>query len=117
MVAGALLVLALVLFATLRRDTLRRATLGRRGGEESTAGFRDRTTPPPAAPPEPRTRTREPVDWPKAPAQATPASSRAAVVTPGRADPAPQDIGFCTECGRSLSQEHKFCGYCGHKAR
>ena len=117
MVAGALLVLALVLFGVLRRDTLRAATLRRRGGEGSTTGFPDRTTPPPAARPEPRTTTREPVDWPKAPAQATPVPSRTAVATAGRADPAPQDIGFCTECGRPVGQEHKFCGYCGHKAR
>jgi hypothetical protein len=117
MVAGALLVLALVLFGTLRRGTLRAAALRRRGGEGTTPGFRERTTPPPAARPEPRTTTREPVDWPKAPAQATPASGRTAVATAGRADPAPQDIGYCTECGRPLAQEHKFCGYCGHKVR
>jgi hypothetical protein len=120
MVAGVLVVLALLAFGTLRRDTLRAATARRRGSQGSAAAARPReaTAPPPAARPAPRTATREPVDWPKAPAQPTPVASKAAVATEGRADPAaPEDVGFCTECGRPLERDHKFCGYCGHKAR
>jgi hypothetical protein len=119
--AGLLAVLGLLAFGVFRRDTLRAATARRLGGQRSAAVSRDRTTPPPTPPPvarpEPRTSTREPVDWPKAPAQATPAASRPMVATAGRADPEPEDVGFCTECGRQLGHEHKFCGHCGHKAR
>ena len=117
LVAGLLAVLALLAFGAFRRDTIRAATARRLGGQRSAAVSRDRTVPPPSARPEPRTSTREPVDWPKAPAQATPMASRPVVATAGRADPAPEDVGFCTECGKPLGQEHKFCGHCGHKAR
>ena len=117
LVAGLLAVLALLAFGAFRRDTIRAATARRLGGQRSAAVSRDRTTPPPVARPEPRTSTGEPVDWPKAPAPATPAASRPMVATAGRADPAPEDVGFCTECGKPLGQEHKFCGHCGHKAR
>jgi hypothetical protein len=117
LVAGVLAVLALLALGAFRRDTLRAATARRPGGQRSAAVSRDRTVPPPAARPEPRTSTREPVDWPKAPAQATPMASRPVVAPAGRADPAPEDVGFCTECGKQLGQEHKFCGHCGHKAR
>jgi hypothetical protein len=125
LVAGVLAVFGLLLFGALRRDTLLAATTRRRGSQDAAPGPRDRTAPPPAdrkAPPPadrkaPRTATRDPGDWPKAPAQATPVASRAAVATAGPDDPAPDDVGFCTECGRPLAREHKFCGYCGHKAR
>ena len=37
---------------------------------------------------------------------------------PGPHDPEPEEgPGFCTECGQPIEWEHKFCGYCGHKAR
>jgi predicted amidophosphoribosyltransferase len=44
-------------------------------------------------------------------------ASRSVVATARPADPGPEDVGFCTECGKPLGQEHKFCGHCGHKAR
>jgi hypothetical protein len=117
LVAGVLAVFGLLLFGALRRDTLLAATTRRRGSQDAAAGPRDRTARPPADRPAPRTATRDPVDWPKAPAQATPVPSRAALATVGPDDPAPDDIGFCTECGKPLAREHKFCGHCGHKAR
>jgi hypothetical protein len=117
LVAGVLVVFGLLLFGALRRDTLLAATTRRRGGQDTAAGSRDRTAPPPADRPAPRTATRDPVDWPKAPTQATPVASRAVVATTEPEDPAPDDVGFCTECGRPLAREHKFCGHCGHKAR
>jgi hypothetical protein len=133
LVAGALAVLALLAFGVFRRDTLRAATARGRGGQGAAAVSRDRTAPPTATRSEPRTSTgseprtstgseprtsaREPVDWPKAPPPASPVASRSAVATAGPADPGPEDVGFCTECGKPLGQEHKFCGHCGHKAR
>ena len=46
-----------------------------------------------------------------------PAPGRAPVATARRPAPAAEEVGFCTECGRPVEPEHKFCGYCGHKAR
>jgi hypothetical protein len=133
LVAGALVVLALLLVGPLRRgglrpDLLRRGGGGGGGGEgsRSRASFQQTPTPPPpAARPEPRTTPREPVDWPRAEAHADTASGRvpirAPITTFKRPDPAPEpkpeEVGFCTQCGRPLAEEHKFCGFCGHKAR
>jgi hypothetical protein len=127
-VAGALVVLALLLLGPLRRGGLRPDLLrrGGGGGEGSRASFRQAPAPPPpAVRPEPRTTPREPVDWPKAEARADTASGRlpirAPITTFKRPDPEPEpepeEVGFCTECGRPLGEEHKFCGFCGHKAR
>jgi hypothetical protein len=121
-ITGLLLIGGLVLFAALRRGTLRPA-LRRGGGDGAPSGSRERREPqePPIPPPparrEQRTTPREPVDWPMAEAHAAPAPTRAPVATAGRPASEPEEIGFCTECGRAVDQEHKFCGYCGHKAR
>ena len=120
MVAGVLAVLALVLFGAMRRGRLRPAMPGRRGGGDgdlpAPAGSRDPPARRPAARPAPRTTPRDQVAWPPAGAQATPVPGRAPVAIAGR--PAPREaVGFCTECGGPLGQDHKYCGFCGHKAR
>jgi hypothetical protein len=121
-VAGALVVLALLLLGPLRRGGLRPGLLrrGGGGGEGSRASFQQAPAPPPpAVRTEPRTTPREPVDWPRAEAQADTASGKVPIRAPiaTRPDPEPEEVGFCTECGRPLREEHKFCGFCGHKAR
>jgi hypothetical protein len=118
MVAGLLVVLALVLFGAIRRGGLRLAIPGHRngGGGNLPTGSRDPPARRPAAHPAPQTTPRDQVAWPPAGAQATQAPDRVPVATAGR--PAPREgIGFCTECGGPLGQDHKYCGFCGHKAR
>jgi hypothetical protein len=114
-VAGLLLVAALVALGAVRRGTLWSAAL-RRGGDDAAERSGAAAAPPPA-PREARTTPREPVDWSRAEAQATPAPGGAPVAIARRSAPAVEEVGFCTECGRPIESEHKFCGYCGHKAR
>ena len=114
--AGVLVALGLLVFGTLRRGRLRPAAADR-GGEGAPARSREAPAPRPVVRPEPRTTPRDPLDWPREQAQAPPAPARGPVTAIGRPAPAPEDVGFCTECGRPLEREHKFCGFCGHKAR
>jgi hypothetical protein len=115
-IVGLLLVAALVALGAVRRGTLRPPAL-RRGGDDAATRSGEAPARPPPARREARTTPREPVDWPRVEAQATPAPGRAPVATARRPAPAAEEVGFCTECGRPIDQEHKFCGYCGHKAR
>jgi hypothetical protein len=115
-IVGLLLIAALVALGAVRRGTLRPPAL-RRGGDDAPARPAKAPARPPPARREARTTPREPVDWPRAEAQATPAPGRAPVATARRPAPAAEEVGFCTECGRPVEPEHKFCGYCGHKAR
>jgi hypothetical protein len=115
-IVGLLLVAALVVLGAVRQGSLRPGAL-RRGGDDAPARSAKAPTRPPPARREARTTPREPVDWPRADAQATPAPGRAPVATARRPAPAAEEVGFCTECGRPIEPEHKFCGYCGHKAR
>jgi hypothetical protein len=115
-IVGLLLVAALVALGAVRRGTLRLPAV-RRGGDDAATRSGEAPARPPPVRREARTTPREPVDWPRAEAQATPAPGRAPVATARRPAPAAEEVGFCTECGRPIDQEHKFCGYCGHKAR
>jgi hypothetical protein len=115
-IVGLLLVASLVALGAVRRGTLRPPAL-RRGGDDAATRSGEAPARPPPARREARTTPREPVDWPRAEAQATPAPGRAPVATARRPAPAAEEVGFCTECGRPVEREHKFCGYCGHKAR
>jgi hypothetical protein len=115
-IVGLLLVASLVALGAARRGTLRPPAL-RRGGDDAATRSGEAPPRPPPAQREARTTPREPVDWPRAEARATPAPGRAPVATARRPAPAAEEVGFCTECGRPIDQEHKFCGYCGHKAR
>ena len=115
-IVGLLLVAALVALGAVRRGSLRPPAL-RRGGDDAPARSAKAPTRPPPARRAARTTPREPVDWPRAEAQDTPAPGRASVATARRPAPAAEEIGFCTECGRPIEPEHRFCGYCGHKAR
>ena len=119
MVAGLLVVLALVLFGTMRRGRLRPAVPGGRNGDGGNlpAGPRDPPARRPATRQAPRTTPRDQVAWPPAEAKATPVPGRAPVATAGRPVPVPEGVGFCTQCGGPLGQDHQFCGFCGHKAR
>jgi hypothetical protein len=115
-IVGLLLVAALVALGAVRRGTLRPPAL-RRGGDDTATRSGEAPARPPPARREARTTPREPVDWPRAEAQVTPTPGRAPVATARRPAPAAEEVGFCTECGRPVEPEHKFCGYCGHKAR
>ena len=115
-IVGLLLVASLVALGAARRGTLRPPAL-RRGGDDTATRSGEAPARPPPARREARTTPREPVDWPRAEAQTTPAPGRAPVATARRPAPAAEEVGFCTECGRPVEPEHKFCGYCGHKAR
>jgi hypothetical protein len=115
-IVGLLLVASLVALGAVRRGTLRPPAL-RRGGDDAATRSGEAPARPPPARREARATPREPVDWPRAEAQATPAPGRATVATARRPAPAAEEVGFCTECGRPVEPEHKFCGYCGHKAR
>jgi hypothetical protein len=115
-IVGLLLVAALVVLGAMRRGTLRPPAL-RRGGDDAATRSGEAPARRPPVRPEARTTPREPMDWPRVEAQATPAPGRAPVATARRPAPAAEEIGFCTECGRPVEREHKFCGYCGHKAR
>jgi hypothetical protein len=119
MVAGVLAVLALVLFGAMRRGRLRPALAGLRNGGDGDlpSDSRDPPAQRPAARPAPRTTPRDQVAWPPAGAQATPVPGGAPVATAGRRAPARGGVGFCTECGGPLGRDHKYCGFCGHKAR
>jgi hypothetical protein len=114
-VAALLAVLGLLFFGVVRRG---------RAGEP---GPPTPTTPPaaPARPPpagsrsEPRTTPRERMGvsslWSSEP---SPEPRRAPVSMIEQPDPAPEETpGFCTDCGRRLAPDHRFCGFCGHKAR
>jgi hypothetical protein len=117
-VAGLLTVLALLLVGTLRRGAPRPAAPGRRGGEGGDpAAAKDPPARRPPARPAPRTTPRDQVAWPPPEAQATPTPGTAPVATTSRPTPAQEAIAFCTQCGGPLEPEHRFCGYCGHKAR
>jgi hypothetical protein len=135
-IVGLLAVLALLGMGALRRY---------RGDGRSSPAPPATAAPPPASANRERTATREPMSWPRsvwapepkeqrerstpsAPAtpaprpapeeaRAVPAPRRAPVATVEPRDAAPAEIGFCTDCGKPLGHEHKFCGYCGHKAR
>jgi hypothetical protein len=115
-IVGLLLVASLVALGAVRRGTLRPPALRRSGDDAATSSGEAPARPPPARR-EARTTPREPVDWPRAEAQVTPAPGRAPIATARRPAPAAEEVGFCTECGRPVEPEHKFCGYCGHKAR
>jgi hypothetical protein len=117
-IVGLLLVAALVALGAVRRGTLRPPALRRGGDDAATRSGKAPVRPPPARR-EARTTPREPVDWPRAEAQTTPvpAPGRTPVATARRPAPAAEEVGFCTDCGRPVESEHKFCGYCGHKAR
>lgn len=88
--------------------TTPREPIRRNGGlwaPEPTGG-REVTTPPAA------------VGEPPGPAEsrAVPGLRRSPVTTIGQRDPAPEERpSFCTECGRRLGPDHRFCAFCGHK--
>jgi hypothetical protein len=130
--AALLVVLALLLLGVLRRG---------RGGKPAVAtppaaaGTPTRSRPPttPREPigrngrlwaPEP-TGVREAMPQPPAAGERSAAANSPAISEPrqapvmiGQRDPAPEDAPrFCTECGRRLAPEHRFCGFCGHKVR
>jgi hypothetical protein len=117
-IVGLLLVASLVALGAARRGTLRPPAL-RRGGDDAATRSGEAPSRPAPAGREARTTPREPVDWPRAEAQATPvpAPGRASLATARRPAPAAEEVGFCTDCGRPIEREQKFCGFCGHKAR
>jgi hypothetical protein len=134
-VAALLLILALLFVGARRRGGARKpakAMLPTARGEASPPATRPK---PPTAPREPSRRNagvwahestgvREAVTPPPAvgeppgPAEShdAPDRRRSPVTTIGQRDPAPEDRpSFCTECGKQLGQEHRFCGFCGHR--
>lgn len=82
-------------------------------------------SPPPRSPlaggrPEPRTTPRERMGlsslWSSEPSTDHRQAPISMIEEPSGQEPE-ETPGFCTECGRPLAPEHRFCGYCGHKAR
>jgi hypothetical protein len=102
-------VLGLLVFGVVRR--------GRAG--EPTPPAAPARPPPAGSRSEPRTTPRERMGvsslWSSGP---SPEPRRAPVSMIEQPDPAPEETpGFCTDCGRRLAPDHRFCGFCGHKAR
>jgi hypothetical protein len=117
--AAAVAVLGLLLFGLASR----------RRADEAAAPAAARSGPPPAPParPPPAASRSEPRTTPRERMGLSGLWSSEPSTDPGRApvsmieqppDPEPQETpGFCTECGRRLAPEHRFCGFCGHKVR
>jgi hypothetical protein len=133
-VAALLVILTLLFVGTRRRDEARKpakAMLPTARGKASPPTTRPK---PPTTPREPirrngglwaheSTGVRESVTPPAVGEPPGSAESHAVadlrqspVTTIGQRDPAPEDRpSFCTECGKRLGPEHRFCGFCGHR--
>jgi hypothetical protein len=122
-VAAVVAVLGLLLFGLASRRRTDEATAPGSPGQPSRPGP---PPAPPARPPpagsrsEPRTTPRERMGlsslWSSEPSPDPPRAPVSMIEQPP--EPEPQETpGFCTECGRPLAPEHRFCGFCGRKVR
>jgi hypothetical protein len=117
--AAMLAVLALLFFGVMRRRPADEPSPAVRPDHPGSPAPSARPTPA-ERPSEPRTTPREHMGlsslWSSEPSTDRPRAPVSMIEKPP--DPAPEEApGFCTECGRQLAPEHRFCGFCGHKAR